>query len=153
MNKDLTNVHQILHWVQEGKTRELEALFNQSPQLRLVGATIDISDMKHPVVTIEKVEALHLGGIGGRAVNGGVVSMLVDLAIGLLGISYYGEGLTATHNLSIHFVRPLIATSVIFEAAETQVIGNRIFGNVRVMNEKREVCAYASGVLVKAIKS
>lgn len=149
---DLTNIHKILHWVKEGKTQELEDLFNQSPQLKLIGATIDISDMKCPVVIIKKVEAVHCGGIGGGAVNGGIISMLVDLSIGLLGIPYYVEGLTATHNLSIHFVRPLMATSVYFEARETQVINNRIFGNVRVMNEKREVCAYASGVLVKAIK-
>ena len=149
---DITKIHQILHWVQEGKTAELEDLFNQSPQLKIMGATIDISDMKHPVVIIRKVEAVHCGGVGGYAVNGGVISMMVDLAIGLLGIPYYGEGLTATHNLSIHFTRPLVASSVFVEARETQVINNRIFGDVRIMNEKREVCAYASGVLVKAIR-
>lgn len=149
---DITKIHQILHWVNEGKTAELEALFNQSPQLKIMGASIDISDMKRPVVIIKKVEAVHCGGVGGNAVNGGVISMMVDLAIGLLGIPYYGEGLTATHNLSIHFARPLVASSVFVEARETQVINNRIFGDVRIMNEKREVCAYASGVLVKAIR-
>lgn len=149
---DITKIHQILHWVNEGKTAELEALFNQSPQLKIMGASIDISDMKRPVVIIKKVEAVHCGGVGGNAVNGGVISMMADLAIGLLGIPYYGEGLTATHNLSIHFARPLVASSVFVEARETQVINNRIFGDVRIMNEKREVCAYASGVLVKAIR-
>lgn len=149
---DITKIHQILHWVQEGKTAELEDLFNQSPQLKIMGASIDISDMKSPVVIIRKVEAVHCGGVGGNAVNGGVISMMVDLAIGLLGIPYYGEGLTATHNLSIHFTRPLVASSVFVVARETQVINNRIFGDVRIMNEKQEVCAYASGVLVKAIR-
>lgn len=149
---DITKIHQILHWVNEGKTAELEDLFNQSPQLKIVGASIDISDMKRPVVIIKKVEAVHCGGVGGNAVNGGIISMMVDLAMGLLGIPYYGEGLTATHNLSIHFARPLVASSVFVEARETQVINNRIFGDVRIMNEKREVCAYASGVLVKAIR-
>ena len=78
--------------------------------------------------------------------------MLVDLAIGLLGLPYSDEGLSATHQLSIHFVRPLIASSVRLEAEETHVIHNRVFGHVKVMNEKGDVCAYASGVLVKAIK-
>ena len=149
---DISKIHQVLHWVEEGRTRELEDLFNQSLQLKTIGASIDISDPKRPVVMIKKVEDMHRGGIGGDAVNGGVVSMLVDLAIGLLGLPYYGEGLTATHHLSIHFARPLQATSVRLEAEETHVIHNRVFGHVKVMNEKGEVCAYASGVVVKGIK-
>lgn len=149
---DLSKVHQVLHWVEEGKTKELEDLFNQSLQLKSIGASIDIADMKHPVVMIKKVGDMHLGGIGGEAVNGGVISMLVDLAIGLLGLPYYGEGLTATHHLSIHFARPLVATSIRLEAEETHVIKNRIFGHVKIMNEKGEICAHASGVLVKAIR-
>lgn len=101
---------------------------------------------------IEWVEAMHRGEIGGEAVNGGFISMLIDLAIGLLGLPYYSEGLTATHHLSIHFTRPLIAPAVYFKAKETQVINNRIFGKVAVSNEKGEVCAFASGVLVKKIE-
>lgn len=149
---DLSKIHQVLHWVEEGKTKELEDLFNQSLQLKSIGASINVSDMKHPVVMIKKVEDMHRGGIGSDAVNGGVISMMVDLAIGLLGLPYYSEGRTATHHLSIHFVQPLVATSVRLEAEETHVIKNRIFGHVKVMNEKGEACAYASGVLVKAIK-
>lgn len=149
---DLSKLHQVLHFVAEGKTKEFENLFNQSLQLSAIGASIDISDLKHPVVMIGKVEEMHRGGILGEAVNGGIISMLVDLAIGLLGLPYSDEGLSATHQLSIHFVRPLIASSVRLEAEETHVIHNRVFGHVKVMNEKGDVCAYASGVLVKAIK-
>ncbi len=149
---DLSNVNQVLHWVQQGKTKEMEDLFNQSLQLKAIGASIDLSNLARPVVMIKNVTDVHKGGIGGNAVNGGVVSMLVDLAIGLLGISYYGEGLTATHHLSIHFAKPLLATSIRLEAEETSVVGNRVFGHVKVMNEKNEVCAYASGVVVKGIK-
>ena len=149
---DLSKLHQVLHFVTEGKTKDFEDLFNQSLQLRAIGASIDISNLKRPVVMIKKVEDLHRGGILGEAVNGGIVSMLIDLAIGLLGLPYSVEGLTATYHLSIHFAKPLIATSVRLEAEETHVIHNRIFGHVKVMNEKGEVCAYASGVLVKAIK-
>jgi uncharacterized protein (TIGR00369 family) len=149
---DLSRFHSMLHYVTEGKIREFEDLFNQSPQLRSIGASIDISDLKHPVVMIQKVGEIHRGGILGEAVNGGVISMLVDLAIGLLGFSYFTEGLTATHHLSIHFIKPLIASAVRLEATETHVINNRVFGHVKVMNEKGEVCAYASGVLVKGIR-
>ena len=133
---DLSKIHQILHWVEEGKTRELESVFNESLQLKTIGASIDISNLKRPLVMVRKVEDMHRGGIGSDAVNGGVISMLVDLAIGLLGLPYYGEGLTATHHLSIHFARPLRATAVRLEAEETHVIHNRVFGHVKVMTTK-----------------
>lgn len=149
---NLSSLHQLLPWVEAGKTRELEDFFNQSVQLRVIGATIDLSDLTHPVVMIKKIEEMHRGGIGGMAVNGGIISMLVDLAMGLLGLPYYKDGLTATQHLSIHFVKPLQATAIRLEAQETHVIHNRVFGHIKVMNEKDEVCAYASGVLVKAIR-
>lgn len=149
---DLTNLHQVLHWPGEGKVKDLEQLFNESPQMKSVAARIDLTDLNVPAVLLPEVLPLHMGGIGTTAVNGGIISMLVDLAVGLLGVKYYHEGPTATQNLSIHFIRPLMATSVRLEARETEVIGNRVFGQVRVMNEKGEVCAVANGVLAKAIK-
>ncbi len=149
---DLSKLHEVLHFIAKGKTQEFQDFFNQSTQLKSIGATIDISDLEHPAVMIGKIEEIHRGGISGDAVNGGIISMLVDLAIGLLGLKYFEEGLTATHHLSIHFVKPLIATSVRLEAEQTHIIYNRVFGHVKVMNEKGEVCAYASGVLVKGIK-
>lgn len=148
----LSNIHKVLHLAEEGKTKELEDLFNNSVQLKAISASVDVSNLTLPVVEIKKVEDIHRGGIGGDAVNGGVISMLVDLAIGLLGFQYYKEGLTATLHLDIHFVKPLNATSVRLEAEETHVIGNKVFGHVKVMNEKREVCSYATGVVAKGIK-
>ncbi len=149
---DLSKTQMLLKYLKEGNTREVENFFNQSLQLKLVGASVDLSNPKRPVVIISKVEDMHRGGIGGEAVNGGIISMLVDLSIGLLGLPFYPEGYTATQHLSIHFVKPLNATSVRFEAEITQVVNNRIFGNVNVVNEKGEVCSFASGVLVKGIR-
>ncbi len=149
---DLSKTKKLLQHLVEGNTKEAENFFNQSLQLKLIGASVDLSDPKRPVVILSNVEDRHRGGIGGDAVNGGVISMLIDLSVGLLGLPFYPEGYTATQHLSIHFVKPLNATSVRFEAEITQVINNRIFGNVNVVNEKGEVCSFANGVLVKGIK-
>jgi acyl-coenzyme A thioesterase PaaI-like protein len=148
----LSSLHRIRHWAVEKRWDEIEKFFNESLQLKQIGATIDLSNLQKPIVVVERVTEVHLGGIGSDAVNGGVISMLVDLAVGLLGIEFYNEGMTATSQLSIHFLKPLLAKTIIFEAEKTAVVGNRIFGKVMVMNEKREVSAYASGVLAKAIR-
>jgi acyl-coenzyme A thioesterase PaaI-like protein len=149
---DLSKTQKLLEYVAAGNTKEVESFFNQSLQLKVIGATVDLSDPKRPVVILKKIEDMHRGGILGDAINGGVISMLIDLAIGLLGLPYYGEGYTATQHLSIHFVKPLNAVSVRFEAEITGVVGNRIFGNVNVVNEKGDVCSFANGVLVKGIR-
>jgi acyl-coenzyme A thioesterase PaaI-like protein len=136
----------------EKRWKDIETFFNESAQLKLIGAQVDLSDPQKPKVCIHEVRDIHRGGVGGEAVNGGIISMLVDLSIGLLGLTYLGEGLTATSHLSIHFVKPLHGQKLLLEAAITEVIGNRIFGKASAMNEKGEICTYASGVVAKAIK-
>ena len=136
----------------ENRWKEIESFLNDSVQLKHASATVDLSDPKKPVVMVAHVTDIHRGGIGGEAVNGGVIAMLIDLAIGLLGLSFFNEGMTATSHLSIHYVKPLMAHQVRIQSEVTEVIGNRIFGKASVSNEKNEVCAYASGTLAKAIK-
>jgi len=129
----------------------MESFFNSSIQLRHSGVRIDLTDIAKPLVIIDPVEEYHKGGIGTEAVNGAVIAMLADLAIGLLGLTHYAEGMTGTSNLSINYVKPLLAKKVIASAEQTEVANKRIFGIVRIMNEKEEVCAYATGALAKGI--
>jgi acyl-coenzyme A thioesterase PaaI-like protein len=147
----LSTLHKVRHLAMESRWKEIESFFNESIQLKQVGATIDLSSPNKPKVIIKEVTEIHRGGIGGEAVNGGVIAMLIDLAIGLLGLNYFNEGMTATSHLSIHFVKPLMANQVILTAEITEVVSNRIFGKASVMNEKGEVCSYGSGVLAKGI--
>jgi acyl-coenzyme A thioesterase PaaI-like protein len=149
----LSSLHTLRDSAAAGRWDEIESFFNDSPQLKIIGATVDLSDPVKPRVLIEKVTDAHRGGIGSQAVNGGVISMLIDLAIGLLGLPFSTEGMTATTNLSIHFVKPLMANRIILESETSEVVGNRIFGKVRVMNERREICSFASGIVAKGINS
>jgi len=148
---NLTNLHRIRQTAIDKNWMEMENFFNASVQLKHSGIRIDLTNISKPLVIIDTVEEHHKGGIGTEAVNGAVIAMLVDLAIGLLGLPHYAEGMTGTSNLSITYAKPLHAKKVIVSAEETEVINKRIFGIVRVMNEKEEVCAYATGALAKGI--
>jgi uncharacterized protein (TIGR00369 family) len=147
----LSQLHTLRQVAIEGNFKEIENFFNSSAQLKQMHIRIDLSTPVQPIVWIDQVMEMHKGGVGTEAVNGAVIAMLVDLAIGLLGIRHYAEGMTATANLNINYVKPLLATKVMVRAEETEVIGKRIFGIARVMNEKEEVCAYATGSLAKGI--
>jgi len=148
---NLTNLHRIRQTAIDKNWKEMERFFNSSVQLRHSGIRIDLTDISKPLVIIDTVEEYHKGGIGTEAVNGAVIAMLADLAIGLLGLAHYAEGMTGTSNLNINYLKPLLAKKVIVTAEQTEVVNKRIFGIVRVMNEKEEVCAYATGALAKGI--
>jgi uncharacterized protein (TIGR00369 family) len=147
----LIHLHKLRQVAMNGNFKEIENFFNSSAQLKQMYIRVDLSNPASPVVTIDQVSEIHQGGIGTEAVNGAVIAMLVDLAIGLLGIQHFAEGMTATSNLNINYVKPLIASKVIVKAEQTEMIGKRIFGIARVMNENEEVCAYATGSLAKGI--
>jgi uncharacterized protein (TIGR00369 family) len=148
---NLTQLHRIRQTAIDKNWKEMENFFNTSVQLRHSGIRVDLTDISKPFVMIDEVQEYHKGGVGTEAVNGAVIAMLADLAIGLLGLTHYEEGMTGTSNLSINYLKPLLAKKVIVYAEQTEVVNKRIFGIVRVMNEKEEVCAYATGALAKGI--
>src|SRR6267154_2195598 len=119
---NLTNLHRIRQTAIDKNWKEMESFFNSSVQLKHSGMRVDLTDIKKPLVIIDNVEEYHKGGIGTEAVNGAVIAMLADLAIGLLGLSHFAEGMTGTSNLNITYVRPLHAKKVIVSAEETEVI-------------------------------
>lgn len=148
---NLTQLHRIRQTAIDQNWKEMESFFNASIQLRHSGIRVDLTDITKPLVIIDEVQEYHKGGVGTEAVNGAVIAMLADLAIGLLGLSHYADGMTATSNLSINYIKPLMAKKVTVQAEATEVVGKRIFGIVRVMNETGEVCSYATGSLAKGI--
>lgn len=148
---NLSQLHKLRQTAIDRNWKEMETFFNSSIQLKHSSLRVDLSDINKPLVVVDEVQEFHKGGVGTDAVNGAVIAMLVDLAIGLLGLLHYADGMTATSNLNINYIKPLHAKRVIARAEVVEVIGKRIFGVVRVLNEKEEVCAYATGALAKGI--
>lgn len=148
---DLNQLHKFRDLAIGGKWQEMEHLFNQSIQVKALGAKIDLADPEHPVVILPQILPVHQGGIGSDAVNGAIIATLSDFALGLLGLRHYREGMTATANLNIHYLRPFRTTSIRAVATENNVVGNRIFGSVELFNDKGDICALANGSLAKGI--
>ncbi len=148
---DLSQLHKSRDLAISGKWKELENIFNRSPQLKHVSARVDLSRPENPEAIIDEVTDIHKGGIGSDAANGGVIAALADLALGLLGLMHYKDGMTATAQLTVHYLKPFRTKSIRAKAIPQQVVGNRIFGTVELYNDKDEVCAIAYGALAKGI--
>jgi len=147
----LTHLHKSRDLAISGKWKEIEHLFNRSPQLKYIGAKINLTNPANPIAYIDELNEMHAGGIGSDAVNGGVIAGLADLALGLLGLMHYKDGMTATAQLTVHYLKPFRTKSISATAITQQVVGNRIFGTVELRNDKGEVCAIAYGALAKGI--
>ena len=148
---DLTQLHKCRDMAVAGKWKEIENVFNRSVQLQHLGARIDMSEPLTPKAFIDDLKDIHGGGIGSEAVNGGVIASLADLSLGLLGLLHFKEGMTATAQLTVHYLKPFRSKSISAEAHTQQVVGNRIFGTVELRNDKGDVCAIAYGALAKGI--
>jgi len=148
---DLTQLHKCRDLAVAGKWKDIENVFNRSVQLQHLGARIDLGIPTTPKAYIDELKDIHGGGIGSEAVNGGVIASLADLSLGLLGLLHYKEGMTATAQLTIHYLKPFRSKSISAEAHTQQVVGNRIFGTVELRNDRGDVCAIAYGALAKGI--
>ena len=148
---DLTQLHKCRDMAVAGKWKEIENVFNRSVQLQHLGARIDMSEPLTPKAFIDDLKDIHGGGIGSEAVNGGVIASLADLSLGLLGLLHFKEGMTATAQLTVHYLKPFRSKSISAEAHTQQVVGNRVFGTVELRNDKGDVCAIAYGALAKGI--
>lgn len=148
---NLTQLYKYRTLATTGKWKELEELFNKSIQLQHIGASINLSNPEQPQVHIAKVEDYHLGGIGSDAVHGGTIAAVADLALGLLGLLHYKDGMTATAQLTVHYLKPFRTSSLTATAITQKVVGNRVFGTVELFNDKNEMCAIAYGALAKGI--
>lgn len=148
---DLSQLHKSRDLAVSGKWKELENIFNRSLQLKHVNARVDLTRPETPEAIMDEVLDSHKGGIGSDAVNGGVIAAMADLALGLLGLHHYKDGMTATAQITIHYLKPFRTKSIRARASTQQVVGNRIFGNVELFNDKDEVCAIANGALAKGI--
>jgi acyl-coenzyme A thioesterase PaaI-like protein len=148
---DLTQLHKCRDLAVAGKWKDIENIFNRSVQLQHLGARVDLSMPETPKAFLDELKDIHGGGMGTEAVNGGVIAIMADLALGLLGLQHFKEGMTATAQLTVHYLKPFRTKSISAEAHTQKVVGNRIFGTVELSNEKGEVCAIAYGALAKGI--
>lgn len=151
MPNSLQQLHQFRDLAIHGKWKEMEQFFNNSVQVKTLGAEVKLENPEKPEVWLPEIKPEHQGGIGSDAVNGGIIAMLSDFALGLLGLGHYKEGMTATAHLNVQYLRPFRTTSIRAVATQTQVVNNRIFGIVELFDSKGNICALAQGSLAKGI--
>lgn len=125
---DLQQMARLAEAAGRGDYAAVAAAFSASPQVGSFGIRCEIDDPLRPRVYLDEAGHTHRGGVGSTAINGAVMAAMFDLAIGLLGVPFWTEGMAPTATLNIQYLRPAVADGVVVEAERGEVTKSRIFG-------------------------
>lgn len=121
--------------------------FNRSESLRYFGVTISFPDGEICRCVVDPVLPAHRGGLGTDAVNGGVLAAIFDLALGASAALVDPTRKSATIQLSMSFMRPVVGTRFRVDAVVDRAGKRSLFTSATLYDEKDVPCARAQGVL------
>src|SRR5262245_23836680 len=114
--------------------------FNKSRPLQYFG--VKISFPGNDKVRAElAVKPEHVGGLGTTAVNGGVLAAIFDLVIGCTPALVDPTRRTATMQLSMSFMRPMVGERIYAEASIDCAGGSTLFASATFYDDKDQPCA------------
>ncbi len=128
------------------EAQQMQDLWNANPVLRMMGVQLDLSDPQCVQALIDPVLPQHRGGLGTQAVNGAVISGIFDLIIGLVGIVNSDKYPTATVQLNISFVRPLLGDQLIARGYLVKSGRALVYAQSEILDGDGNVCATCHGI-------
>ena len=149
---DLTQLRQLIQSSAHFSYEEIRHFFNETSQLKSLGIHVDWIKPGEAQLSIAEIKDIHKGGLGSSAINGGIIALICDMTLGLLGADYWQEGYNATQNLSIDYLKPLLANKVIAHGKVERLVGKKLVALIEVSNENGEVCSCAHGILATGLK-
>ena len=120
--------------------------FSQSRTLKFFGVKISFPEGTRVRVDMP-VKPEHLGGLGANAVNGGVLAAIFDLVIGSTPALIDPSRRTATMQLSMNFMRPVVGESFHAEAVIDSAGSSTLFASAVIYDARGQICAKCDGVV------
>jgi len=118
--------------------------------MRHLGAEIILEDDYIVSCAIKHIMDYHRGGMGISALNGAIISSLLDCVIAVSGVLQFPGKKAGTVELSIKIIKPLFGNSAYAEGFVTKKAKNISFSEGFLYDENSKLCARASGIVSKA---
>ena len=119
--------------------------FNEFLRAGHFGARLDLEDETVARLSIDRIEAHHLGGMGTSVVNGMIIAGLFDAALGVAGLVQFPGRRAGTVDLSIKLMRPSRGPITVYAVA-TKANDRLAFAQSELFSDG-EYCATASGMV------
>ena len=124
--------------------------FNKLAVMQHLGAEICLEDDYIITCAIKNIMDYHRGGMGVSALNGAIISSLLDCVIAVSGVLQFPGKKAGTVELSLKIIRPLFGHSAYAEGFVTKKAKNISFSEGFLYDENSKLCAKASGIVSKA---
>lgn len=126
------------------------AYFNSWPSMKHMGFRLRFAPPFASVIVIDPVEGIHRGGRGQEAVNGAVISGLLDGAVATTGFAHFPNNLCGTVQMSVNIMRPVFGNSMVAFGIGVKRTKSLIFCEAEVFDEEWRLCATANGIVASS---
>lgn len=121
--------------------------FNASETLRHFNVRVSFPSGGEEVLVQLDVKPHHEGGLGTRAVNGGVIAAIFDLAIGCTAALVDPTRRSATMQLSMSFMRPVYGPHVQCRARLDRAGSAVLFSSASIVDKEGRLSAACTGMV------
>ena len=127
---------------------ELIARFNALDFVTHWSTHIELVDPCRIRAVIDPLQPVHRGGVQGPAVNGGVLSAIFDLSLGIPGfLRAWPDRRSATVQLSMSFMRAVRGDRLETTSWIERGSASLLFTHAEARDSEQNLCATASGVV------
>ena len=123
------------------------AAWTASPMVRYLGIRISFPERTRVVVDLPEILPMQRGGKGTDAINGGVLAMMFDFALGATALLAPPLRRHATVQLSLSFQRAVRGRSARCVAQVDRAARSILFSSAEHFDESGQMCARATGVI------
>jgi acyl-coenzyme A thioesterase PaaI-like protein len=121
--------------------------WNRNGVLRYLGIRIGFRANERVIVELPKVIDVQRGGKGSDAVNGGVLAMMFDFALGATALLAPPLRRNATAQLSLNFQKAVRGNSARCVAKLDRGTRSLLFSSADLFDERGEICARATALV------
>lgn len=123
--------------------------FNAWQSIQHLGFAVQFNTFSSLIV-LTPVRDHHRGGLGKDAVNGAVISGVLDGAIATIGFCHFPGSVCGTVHLSIDILRPVFTDSIYAYGIGCSRNRRSVFCEAELYDDDLKLCAKATGIVVAA---
>ncbi|HWV13866.1 MAG TPA: PaaI family thioesterase [Cellvibrio sp.] len=126
--------------------------FTSWPSMQHLGFTLQFTPTGASTIIINPLTAIHRGGRGQEAVNGAIISGIVDGAIATVGFAHFPENICGTVQLSTSILRPVFGSALYAYGIVVKRTKQMVFCEARVFDSEWRLCATGTGIVAASDK-
>jgi len=133
-----------------GTKQNLVNFFNGLASFRHMGYQVENVLGCITKVSIPEVREHHLGGRAERAINGAVISGILDCAMSVASFQHHSDKVCGTVSLTVSILRPIYDDCLVAYGSVIKRSRSMLFGEAMILDKDGRLCADCKGIVAVA---